>query len=462
MKYFLYIIIFCWFALPVKSQPPTPQEMVLQMKRGINLGNTLSAPYEGNWASPVKESYFISVSNAGFTNVRIPIRFDKHTTALDDVDYTDNQGNYNGSSSDYTVESEYLDRIEEVVGWALKYQLIPVIDVHGDKWFWESYDPDREEYKTGADLKAAEDRFKAIWMAISDRFKTYPPELLFEIMNEPYFSMDKEQVHRVNTMILQIIRMNNPSRIVIITGGGKNSWEAPLNIKPELIQSDSYLLATFHYYLPRDFTSSSEPEFNDFYWGTTADQIQVTAHFDAVKNWSLQNDIPVFLGEFGADNENGYNYSTGKYGQYGGPDPASRERYHRYLADAALERGFSFAAWDAGEKAGKTIYLASTDSWVEPIKNALLGINTAIREPETDKKKFKIFPNPASEKINFEASGNVISVRIRNFTNFDKEYKFDGTQHRVLLDVSGLNPGFYTGFVQVTGGHQAMVPFVKL
>ncbi len=35
----------------------TPQQMVNNMGRGINIGNVLSAPVEGNWAAPLEETY---------------------------------------------------------------------------------------------------------------------------------------------------------------------------------------------------------------------------------------------------------------------------------------------------------------------------------------------------------------------------------------------------------------------
>ena len=39
----------------------TPFEIVEEMGRGINLGNVLSAPTEGNWAFSVYEEYFDQV-----------------------------------------------------------------------------------------------------------------------------------------------------------------------------------------------------------------------------------------------------------------------------------------------------------------------------------------------------------------------------------------------------------------
>ena len=53
----------------------TPQQLVEKMGRGINLGNVLSAPVEGNWSGSATEQYFIDVAQAGFKNVRIPMDF---------------------------------------------------------------------------------------------------------------------------------------------------------------------------------------------------------------------------------------------------------------------------------------------------------------------------------------------------------------------------------------------------
>ena len=54
-------------------------EMVAKMGMGINLGNTLEAPYEGSWSKEAMEYYFDDYKDAGYKNVRIPIRWDNHT-----------------------------------------------------------------------------------------------------------------------------------------------------------------------------------------------------------------------------------------------------------------------------------------------------------------------------------------------------------------------------------------------
>ena len=53
--------------------------MIKKMGMGINLGNTLEAPLEGAWAPKATQTDFDQYKAKGFSNVRIPIRWDNHT-----------------------------------------------------------------------------------------------------------------------------------------------------------------------------------------------------------------------------------------------------------------------------------------------------------------------------------------------------------------------------------------------
>tara|TARA_B110000967_G_scaffold157587_1_gene162767 strand:+ start:2969 stop:5044 length:2076 start_codon:yes stop_codon:yes gene_type:complete len=361
-------------------------DMVSQMGRGINLGNVLSAPAEGNWAAPVEESYFIDVDAAGFTNVRIPIDFFGTRTTGDTSGYSSAAGtsqNYSGTSADYTVSSTYLDRIEQVIDWSLNQGLVTILDFHGSNLkseFIYTFDDDKTDYytyPTSAKRAADKEKFETIWAQIADRFKDHSENLLFEVINEPYFHISKADMDTLNTDVLAVIRASggsNDTRNVIITGGTGTSHEAPLQIEPSIIAGDSYLIATFHYYQPFEFTSSSADSRFVYSWGTDEnaadDRTELTDRFDEVSSWASANQIPVFVGEFGADNSGGYNYSTGDLNVIsnnatgfanGGPENTSRVEYHRFVAEQAINRGFSFAAWDSGPKSNKTIH-KRTDS----------------------------------------------------------------------------------------------------
>ena len=69
------LIFFCIINFFSINAQTSTWDIVEQMGRGINLGNTLSAPVEGNWATVVYEQYFIDVANEGFSNVRMPMDF---------------------------------------------------------------------------------------------------------------------------------------------------------------------------------------------------------------------------------------------------------------------------------------------------------------------------------------------------------------------------------------------------
>ncbi|RXP44536.1 T9SS C-terminal target domain-containing protein [Lutibacter sp. HS1-25] len=381
------LILSISFPLLVLSQS-TPQQMVAKMGRGINLGNTLSAPVEGNWAPAVEESYFDDIASVGFKTVRIPADFFGTRTSGDTSGYSkdaNTASDYTNNPLTFTVSSTYLDRIEEVLTWALNRNLVVILDFHGStlkdefiETFNESKNPALYTHPTSAKRAADNAKFRAIWTQISNRLKNFSYDLLFEIINEPYFNITDIEMDVLNTDIINIIRStgsNNADRNIVITGGSKNAYEAPLQIGSSVLSLDDNLIATYHYYWPRAFTASSSSQHTDYDWGTDADKLEVDTDFGAVKTWSTANNIPILFGEFGADNEGGYNYSTKTYGDFGGPENASRVEFHRYLAQKAIDLGFAFTVWDAGDQANKTIYKVTDRTWVSDVRNAVLGIN---------------------------------------------------------------------------------------
>lgn len=387
--------------------------MVRNMERGINLGNVLSAPLEGNWAPKVFEQYFIDVKNAGFKNVRIPIDFYGNRTNGSTSSYSKEPGtanSYTGSTSDYIVSEVYLDRVEEVINWSLNQNLITVLDFHGSELkseFLYTFSSSNAEYTNPSSAKrlADLDKFKAIWLAVSNRFKNYSHNLIFEVVNEPYFEVSATEMNEINLLIINAIRStgeNNLTRNIIITGGGENSNNAPFQISDDIINSDDYLIASFHYYQPFSFTSSSTANYNNYTWGTNSEKNTVQNHFNEVQNWSISKNIPITLGEFGADNENGLNYNTGLYGDYGGPINSDRVEYHRYISEQAINRGFSFSVWDAGNKSNKSIHLRTDNpstnnsinsTWVEDVLNALFNSGSWPLCYGSNKNKIIVNPN---------------------------------------------------------------------
>ena len=280
----LYIFFFIIFLVPSESlSQVSSYQLVQDMGRGLNLGNVLSAPVEGNWAPVVYEQYFIDVKNEGFSNVRIPVDFYGSRTTGSTAGFSTNAGtagSYSGSISDFTVSQTYLNRLQTIVDWSISQELYTIIDFHGAQLkseFLTTFEISEPNYSSPSSEKRAADlmKFKSIWTAIANQFINYSNTLIFEVVNEPYFELSSDEMDALNTLIISTIRAtggNNSTRSIIITGGTLNSYQAPTAIGSNVIQSDDYLIASFHYYQPFNFTSSSTSNNNVFNWGSESEK----------------------------------------------------------------------------------------------------------------------------------------------------------------------------------------------
>lgn len=276
----------------------TPEQAVADMGRGINLGNTLEPPTESAWNNgPAQEAYFDAYVDAGFATVRIPVRWDQHTT----------------TTPPYAIDASWLNRVEEVVDWGLDRNLYVILNAHHEDWLKQGYgDP------------ALRARFDSIWVQVAERFKDKPETLLFEIINEP-FGMTRADVDDLNARFLSLIRETNPTRLVIYSG---NEYSNVPQLLAAAIPDDPYLIGYFHSYDPWSFAGLSQGT-----WGTTEDRAEVRRRFTDVATWSETNSIPVVLSEFGAMRS---------------ADEISRQVFYATYVEEALRAGFAFQVWDDG------------------------------------------------------------------------------------------------------------------
>ena len=290
----------------------TPDEAVAGMARGINLGNTLEPPLESGWNNgPAQESYFDAYVEAGFTNVRVPVRWDQHT---DD-------------NSPYQIDESWMDRVEEVIDWGLSRGLYITLNGHHEDWLKSNYNQNNK------------DRYDAIWTQVAERFKDKSDRLLFEIINEP-IGMTVAQVDELNFRILDIIRENNPTRIVIYGG---NMYSNSEQLFDAAIPDDEYIVGYYHAYDPWQFAGQSQGT-----WGSASEYQQLTNKFQSVKSWSDNNNIPVHLSEFGAMVNADFN---------------SRMRIYAHNVEMSISNGFAFSVWDDG--GDFKILKRETNSWPE-------------------------------------------------------------------------------------------------
>ena len=160
----------------------TAQQVVTDMKAGWNLGNTLDsatdpkdstiyAPsyYETAWSNPVTTKAMIDeVKAKGFNAVRIPVTWGANIEK--------------GTQYTGTISSAWLDRVEEVVNYALDNNMYCIVNVHHDvgKGDW----PIIFATADSTEKQTYNERLKNVWTQIATRFKDYDNRLIFEGFNE--------------------------------------------------------------------------------------------------------------------------------------------------------------------------------------------------------------------------------------------------------------------------------------
>lgn len=241
----------------------------------INMSNGLNAPKEGDWSYVFEESHFAEVKKAGFDSVRIPIRWTLHIAP----------------NAPYEIDPKFLARVDQIINWALKYDLAVIIDVHN---FEELYiDPD-----------ANEPILLAIWEQLGKHYSKAPPKLIFEIINEPQEKFSGSRVNKIQAEALKIIRQYNPTRTVIFAG---DEWGAIDGMKNLKLPDDPYVVATVHYYGPFEFThqgaewmgANAPPKGRN--WPLHGEISQLNKDIAQMYEWREKLKAPVFMGEYGTD-----------------------------------------------------------------------------------------------------------------------------------------------------------------
>jgi endoglucanase len=320
--------------LPAPSPSPDPWDpfaLNARLGRGVNLGNALEAPSEGEWGVVLREEYFALIRIGGFDSVRIPIRWSAHAATL----------------APYTVDPAFFDRVDWAVEQALSRGLIAVINMHH---YEEMFDDPAEE----------EERFLALWQQIAEHYKDYPPELVFEVLNEPNGALSSSRWNALLEEALAVIREANPTRNVVVGPVNWNNIGALSGL--ELPEDDRHLIVTFHYYDPFQFThqgaewvQGADAWLGTTWQGTEVQKRGVIADLELAAEWGRAHDRPLYMGEFGA---------------YSKADMDSRARWTAFVARTAEERGISWAYWEFCSGFG--VFDPTQGTWNEPILEALI------------------------------------------------------------------------------------------
>jgi endoglucanase len=307
--------------------------------RGVNFGNMLEAPTEGAWGLTVTDEFIDRAAAAGFTSVRVPVRWSNHA----------------GTRPPFAIDPAFMARVESVVDKLLAKGLVVVLNVHhyhqldGDA-------PDAGESVVPPEL--VDVRYVMLWEQIAAHFRDRGPRLAFELYNEPHGRLTGEPWNVLAARALGVVRKSNPDRVVVI---GPTGWNSAGHLARLKMPNDANLVATVHNYAPFPFTHQGAE------WVSPVPPVGVTccdaaqradmaAPLDVATAWSAATRYPVFVGEFGA-------YNKG--------DEASRVEYNRSARAAMAARGLPWMYWEFASGFG--VYDPAAHRFRQGLLDALLG-----------------------------------------------------------------------------------------
>ena len=263
------------------------------MTIGWNLGNTLDSHGAGNslrsetyWGNPkVTPELFAAVKEQGFNTVRIPVTWAEHL----------------GAAPDYKINEEWLNRVKEIVDYAVDLDLYIILDTHHETDFWLKTKPENAE--------ALKSELAALWTQIAETFKDYNEKLIFEGLNEPRLKGsarewnggtpdERKLVNDLNRTFIDAVRAtggNNEERCLIICTYGHCAEDQAL--KDLEIPADPNIAVAVHMYTPYFFTYEAQGSYSN--WNGTH-KSDISNIVKLLKKYFLDKGIPVIITETGA------------------------------------------------------------------------------------------------------------------------------------------------------------------
>ena len=336
------------------------------LKRGMNFGDAMDAPNEGDWGWTLSASDFAAVRAAGFDHVRVPMRISSHADA----------------KPPYAIEKRFLHRMDWAVDQALSNDLGIIVDMH-------HYQPMMAAPKVHAD------RLVGLWRQIATHYRGMPRAVVYEVLNEPTDKLTAEVWNPILARVVAAIRAIDPERVIIVEGA---HWASAKDLRDTLQvpTGDPNIVASFHMYAPMYFThqgfSWMEPwyqtrgvtfpgppaapvapvaaadahaEGHDFFQRYNSEPeatnpggpAAIIEQMEMAEAFAKRTGMRVYLGEFGA----GVN-----------ADVASRGRWVRTARTEAEKRGFGWGYWDFCRNFAAYAQLGFAGKWIPEIRAALL------------------------------------------------------------------------------------------
>ncbi|NKI30355.1 glycoside hydrolase family 5 protein [Croceivirga thetidis] len=324
----------------------TASALVAQMGVGWNLGNSFDVENRDKtfWGNPLPTKAMIDlVASAGFKTLRIPVTWGYHQSITEP----------------FTIEQDYINRVQKVVDYGIENDLFVIINVHHDDDWVQLVSSEKEYVKS---------RLSSLWQQVATHFKDYNEQLIFDILNEPrlkgtsleWTGGDAEsrsilnEYHQVGVDAVRATGGNNTSRFLMVSTYAASTLDGPMN---DLVipNNDPNIIISLHTYFPWSFAGD---ENGPTTWGSADERAALNTEMDRIRQkWQVEEGREVILGEWGTRNKGNL---------------SERVEYAQFYAEASLSRGFVPVVWDDG--GNFMLQNRNTTSWQFPdIVNAIIN-----------------------------------------------------------------------------------------
>lgn len=355
------------------------------MGLGWNLGNQLEAssgglPSETCWGNPeITKELIDTIKAQGFKTVRIPVSY------LDMI----------GDGPDYKIDTDWLDRVQEVVDYVVNNDMFAIVNMHGDgyytvdhSWLLCAEDDDKQ-----TEIK---DKYGKVWTQIADRFKDYDQHLIFESMNEEfnndYGKPDEkayDNINAYNQIFVDSVRAtgsNNEKRWLLLPGWNTNieytagdDYNFKIPTDKGCKADGKRIMISVHYYDPFNFTID-ENKTAKTQWGKYAvknydnwgQEDYVDSQMALLNEKFVSQGFPVVIGEFGAQDK------TEKFADYN----EFRRYWSEYLIKAAKKNGVVCVYWDNGYNGNKGFGIINRFDYTITQPDLIAGMMRAINSTD--------------------------------------------------------------------------------
>ena len=287
--------------------------------RGVNLGGWLSqCDYsEDRLNHFITEPDFQKIASWGMDHVRIPVDYN----VLENED-----GTYNASG---------FTRIENAIGFAKKYGLNVVVDLHKAAGF--SFDANEKETGFFEDEKYQE-RFYKLWEELAKHFGKHSNYVAFELLNEVTEQHFIDAWNRISRECIKRVRTYAPDTLILLGSYWNNSAEAVKDLEKPY---DDKVVYNFHCYSPLEYTHQGAP------WVDCIDQ-EARFHFEEMEI------TPEFFETLFAEamekaKENGTTLYCGEYGVIDRAEPEDVLKWFKVINSVFEKYQISRAAWSYKE-----------------------------------------------------------------------------------------------------------------